>query len=57
MKIKDKTSNIYNLEELSKENNLRGFFVQEMLKLLSNCPQEKKEQIYKALDIGLEILK
>ena len=55
IKIKNNTKIKYNLEEISKENNLRGIFVKKLL--------EKKEQgiysedeIMKAIEIGLEVL-
>ena len=55
IKIKNKTKIKYNLEEIAKENNLRGIFVKKLL--------EKKEQgiyteeeIIKAIEIGLEVL-
>ena len=52
LKIKNNTKIKYNLEELSKQNNLKGIFVKEMLELLKNEP-EKKEIIQDALEIGL----
>ena len=55
IKIKDHTKIKYNLEEIAKENNLRGIFVKKIL--------EKKEdgiysdeEIIRAIEIGLEVL-
>ena len=55
IKIKNKTKIKYNLEEISKENNLRGIFVKNALEKLNNenC---NKEEIMKAIEIGLEVL-
>ena len=52
LKIKNKTKIKYNLEEISKQNNLKGIFVSEMLDLLKSEP-EKAKIIQKALEIGL----
>lgn len=52
LKIKNKTKIKYNLEELSKQNNLKGIFVKEMLELLKTKP-ENTEIILNALEIGL----
>lgn len=55
IKIKDYTKIKYNLEEISKENNLRGIFVKKLL-------EKKEEGIYseeeitRAIEIGLEVL-
>lgn len=56
LKIKDRTTLKYNLEEIKNEKSLRGLFVKELLK-------KKEENIYsneeidKALEIGLNSLK
>ena len=52
LKIKNNTKIGYNLEELSKHNNLKGIFVKEMLELLAKEP-EKAELIQNAIEIGL----
>lgn len=52
LKIKDDTKTGYDLEQIAKENSLRGFFVNEMYQLLQENP-DKKEEIEKAIDIGL----
>ena len=52
LKIKNNTKIKYNLEEISKQNNLKGIFVKEMLELLQENP-EKKEIIENAIEIGL----
>lgn len=55
IKIKDETKIEINLEKLNEENNLRGYFIREILKI-------KKENIYSeeeinnAIDIGLNAL-
>lgn len=55
LKIKDETKLKYNLEELSKEISLRGFFVNNLLEKQKSGEYVDKE-IEKALEIGLEIL-
>ena len=52
LKIKDKTKLNYDLEEISKQNNLKGIFISEMLELL-NQGIEDKEIVEKAIEIGL----
>ena len=52
LKIKNNTKIRYHLEEISKQNNLKGIFVKEMLELLKNEP-EKAEIIQNAIEIGL----
>lgn len=53
VKIKDLTKIKYDLEEISKENNLRGIFVKKALEKIND---ENKEEILKAIEIGLEVL-
>lgn len=55
IKVKDFTKINYNLEKLSKENNLRGFFVKEALKKL-NSGEATEEEIEKAIEIGLDVM-
>lgn len=55
IKIKDRTKTRYNLEELSKEESLRGVFVKVMLEKL-NSGNFETEEIEKAIEIGLEVL-
>lgn len=55
IKIKDRTQISYNLEELSKEQSLKGIFVKTMLEKLNNGDFEPSE-IEKAIEIGLEVL-
>ena len=55
LKIKDFTEFDYNLEEISKENTLRGIFVKEALEKL-NQGKFSKEEIEKAIEIGLKAL-
>ena len=52
LKIKNRTKLNYNLEEISKQNNLKGIFISEMLELLNNN-KYNKEIIEKAIEIGL----
>ena len=53
LKIKDETKLNYNLEEISKEQSLKGIFVKEMLELMEN-EEYTKDEIEKAILIGLE---
>lgn len=55
IKIKDSTKIPYNLETISKENNLKGIFIRELLKKqqLENISQETIE---KAIEIGLDAI-
>lgn len=55
IKIKDKTKMSYNLEELSKEQSLKGIFVKVMLAKL-NSGDFDVEEIEKAIEIGLDVL-
>ncbi len=55
IKIKDRTKLGYNLEELSKEQSLKGIFVKTMLEKLNSGEFEYSE-IEKAIEIGIEIL-
>lgn len=55
IKIKNATKINYNLEEISKENNLRGIFVKELLKKLEN-EEYSREEILQAIEIGLNLI-
>ena len=55
IKIKDETKIKYDLQEISKENNLRGIFVKKSLEKLYSGFYEK-EEVLKAIEIGLEVL-
>jgi DNA repair exonuclease SbcCD nuclease subunit len=55
LKIKDSTKINYDLEEISKENNLRGIFVREVMKMQSSG-EFTDEEIQKAIEIGLEAM-
>jgi DNA repair exonuclease SbcCD nuclease subunit len=55
LKIKDTTKINYDLEEISKENNLRGIFVREVLKMQASG-EFTEEEIQKAIEIGLEAM-
>lgn len=52
IKIKDKTKLEVDLENVSKQQNLKGFFVRNLLEKIEEEP-ENKEKIYKAIEIGL----
>lgn len=52
LKIKNNTKLNFNLEEISKQNNLKGIFVNEMLELLDSGAYDK-EIVQKAIEIGL----
>ena len=55
LKIKDCTQIGYNIEEIAKENNLRGIFVREVIKKYQDS-NYTEEQIKKAIEIGLEVM-
>ena len=55
IKIKNKTKPNYNIEEISKENTLRGLFAKEILEEIKNKNYDD-EIIENALEIGMEIL-
>lgn len=52
LKIKDFTKLNYNLDEIKKENTLRGIFVTEALKKIESG-EYTKEEIEKAIEIGI----
>lgn len=53
IKIKDKTTVKYNLEQISKEQTLKGIFVKELLNQMND---ENKEQILESIYIGLALM-
>ena len=55
IKIKNKTKPNYNIEEIAKENSLRGLFAKEILEEIKK-ENYNQEIIEKALEIGMEIL-
>lgn len=55
LKIKDNTKLNYNLDEIKKENTLRGIFVKEALEK-SKSDLYSKEEIEKAIEIGLNAM-
>ena len=55
IKIKNKTKPNYNIEEISKENTLKGLFLKEILEEIKNENYDE-EIIEQALELGLEIL-
>ena len=55
IKIKNKTKPNFNLEEISKENTLKGLFAKEILQEINNGNYDE-EIIENALELGMEIL-
>jgi len=55
IKIKDETKLEINLEKINEENNLRGYFVREILNM-KNENIYSEEEINKAIEIGLQLL-
>ena len=53
IKIKDSTKTKYDLEKISKENSLRGIFTKELLETIN---EENKEDVIKAIEIGLNLM-
>ena len=55
LKVKDCTRINYDLEELSKQNNLKGIFIKEVLEMYNKglCTEEEYQ---KAIEIGLEAM-
>lgn len=53
LKMEDKTTLSYDLEELASKNTLKGIFVKNMLKKIKEEP-EKEETILKAIEITLQ---
>ena len=58
IKISDHSHTAYNLNELSKENSLKGIFVRKMMEKLNSCLAENNEKeaakIRNALNIGIK---
>ena len=54
LKIKDFTKIKYNLEEISKQQSLKGIFIKKCLEEMQNT--ENKEVIENAIEYGLEAL-
>ena len=55
IKIKNKTKIEINLEDLSKQNNLKGLFIREILEEI-NKNNYDKETLENVLEIGLEVI-
>ena len=55
IKIKDNTKIKYDLEEIAKQNNLRGIFVKKLLEKLETG-EYSKEEIMQAIEIGLSLI-
>ena len=55
LKLKDNTKLSYDIEELSKQNNIKGIFVREVLKVYESklCTEE---EFQKSIEIGLEAM-
>ena len=57
IKIKDQSVINYNIEELSKQINLKGLFAKNILnKIETQNDEAEKENLMKAFEIGIEIL-
>ena len=56
IKIKDNTKLEVDLENISKQNNLKGILIKKLLEELETSPDQRKE-IEKAIEIGLEVFK
>jgi len=56
LKMEDKTKIAYDLDILKEQNTLTGIFVKNMLEKIKENP-EKEDEIRKALEIGLDVLK
>ena len=57
LKIKDFSKIKYDLEKIKEENNLKGFFVKNILEKIDTIDTEEEKQKYlKAIEIGLEAL-
>lgn len=54
IRAKDNTKADYDLEAIARENNVKGYFVEELLKRMEDS--ENKEEIKRAIEIGLEVL-
>ena len=55
LKVKDQTDISYDIEEIAKENNLRGIFVRELIKKYQ-VGNYTEDQIKKAIEIGLSVM-
>ena len=56
LELRDETRPSYHLDELAKENTLRGDFVSAMLKEIESLTDEEKEIGYLALSMGLDAM-
>ena len=54
IKLKDETKTEYNLEEIAKQENIKGYFVANLLEQMKDS--DNTEEIKKAIEIGLEVL-
>ena len=54
IRAKDETKANYDLETIAKENNIKGYFVAELLSQMQDA--DNKEEIQRAIEIGLEVL-
>ena len=55
LKVKDQTEISYDIEEIAKENNLRGIFVRELIKKYQDG-NYTEDQIKRAIEIGLSVM-
>ena len=56
LKIKDLTKISYDIEELAKQNNLKGIFIREVIKSYNSGLCSEKE-LQKAIEIGLDVMR
>lgn len=56
VKVKDNTRGAYDLEEISKEYNLKGIFARNVSERLNNCDEAEREALLKGADIVFDIL-
>lgn len=57
IELTDHTEPLYDVHEIAKETGLRGAFAAEMLKWISEMPEDEKEIGYTALRLGIDAMK
>lgn len=55
LKIKDKTKIGYDIEEIAKQNNLKGIFIREAVKMF-NDGKCTEDELQRAIEIGLDAM-
>ncbi len=56
IKLKDQTQIKINLNQLAQQDSLKGIFVKNMLQKIQQAPQEQKQKLIQAMEIGLEAM-